>query len=122
MQQKLQQAGALLKKVKTYWGHPVPGRYMPFREIAAYAGGGIGAYFVMCLGMACILGTGNTLVMSTLGVAPTDLYIMYDDRTARGHYRQHAQQSGQVPPVYFDDGRSDSAALRGDGLVPVQSV
>lgn len=77
MQQKLQQAGALLKKVKTYWGHPMPGRYMPFREIAAYAGGGIGAYFVMCLGMACILGTGNTLVMSTLGVAPTDLYIMY---------------------------------------------
>ena len=64
-------------KVKTYWKIPPLNRYMTFKEIASYSGGGIGAYFIMTLGMACILGTGNTLISSTLGVDPTDMYIMY---------------------------------------------
>lgn len=66
-----------LGKVKTYWKTPMKGRYMPFREIAAYSGGGIGAYMLITLGTACILGTGNTLISSTLGVDATDMYILY---------------------------------------------
>ena len=66
-----------LGKVKTYWKNPMKGRYVPFKEIAAYSGGGIGAYMVMTLGTACILGTGNTLISSTLGVDATDMYILY---------------------------------------------
>lgn len=64
-------------KVKTYWKNPMKGRYMPFREIAAYSGGGIGAYFIITLGTACLLATGNTLISSTLGVDATDMYILY---------------------------------------------
>ncbi len=64
-------------KVKTYWKTPMKGRYMSFREIAAYSGGGIGAYMIITLGTACLLATGNTLISSTLGVDATDMYILY---------------------------------------------
>ncbi len=67
----------VLSNVKTYWKKPMKGRYMSFREIAAYSGGGIGAYMIITLGTACILGTGNTLISSTLGVGATDMYILY---------------------------------------------
>ncbi len=50
---------------------------MPFREIAAYSGGGIGAYMIITLGSACILGTGNTLISSTLGVDAMDMYWLH---------------------------------------------
>lgn len=67
----------LLSNLKTYWSKPMDGRYMPFKEIAAYSGGGIGAYMIITIGSACILGMGNTLISSTLGVDPNDMYIMY---------------------------------------------
>ncbi len=66
-----------VSKVKTYWKTPMKGRYMTFREIAAYSGGGLGAYMVITLGTACILATGNTLISSTLGVDAMDMYILY---------------------------------------------
>ena len=37
----------ILSDARTYWKIPMPGRYMTFKEIAAYAGGGIGAYFLI---------------------------------------------------------------------------
>lgn len=66
-----------IDKVKTYWKTPMVGRYMTFREIAAYAGGGIGAYMLITLGTAGLLSTGNTLISSTLGVDATHMYILY---------------------------------------------
>lgn len=66
-----------ISNLRTYWKTPMAGRYMTFREIAAYSGGGIGVYMVMTLGMACLLATNNTLLSSTLGVDATDMYIMY---------------------------------------------
>ncbi len=72
-----QKATGLRNDVKKYWKSPPKGRYMPFREIAAYSGGGIGAYMIITIGTACILGTNNVLISSTLGVAPMDMYIMY---------------------------------------------
>ena len=66
-----------ISKVRTYWKTPMAGRYMTFREIAAYSGGGIGAYFLITIGTACILGASNVLLTSTLGVDATDMYIMY---------------------------------------------
>ena len=53
------------------------GRFMPFKEIAAYSGGGIGAYMIITMGSACLLSSNNVLLSSTLGVDPTDMYIMY---------------------------------------------
>ncbi len=67
----------LLSNVKKYWNTPMEGRYVPFKEIAAYSGGGIGAYMIITIGSACILGTGNTLISSTLGVDALDMYVMY---------------------------------------------
>ena len=66
-----------IDKVRTYWKTPPKGRYMTFREIAAYSGGGIGAYMIITLGTACLLAMGNTLISSTLGVGATDMYILY---------------------------------------------
>lgn len=63
--------------VKTHWKTPPKGRYMPYREIAAYSGGGIGAYMIITLGNACLLSMGNTLISSTLGVGATDMYFLY---------------------------------------------
>ena len=66
-----------ISKVRTYWKTPMAGRYMTFKEIAAYSGGGIGAYMIITLGNACLLATNNTLLSSTLGIDPTDMYVMY---------------------------------------------
>lgn len=66
-----------ISKVRTYWKTPPLGRYMTFKEIAAYSGGGIGAYMIITLGTACLLAANNTLLSSTLGVGPKDMYIMY---------------------------------------------
>ena len=41
----IQKAKAFLGDFRTYWNIPMPGRYMTFKEIAAYAGGGIGAEY-----------------------------------------------------------------------------
>ncbi len=67
----------LVDQVRLYWNTPPEGRYMAFKEIAAYSGGGIGAYMVITLGTACLLSTGNTLISSALGVDAMDMYIMY---------------------------------------------
>ena len=45
-----QKVKGAVSDVKTYWKIPKLGRYMTYKEIAAYAGGGIGAYFIITLG------------------------------------------------------------------------
>lgn len=66
-----------VSKVRTYWKTPPLGRYMTFKEIAAYSGGGIGAYMIITLGTACLLSTNNVLLSNALGIGYTDMYIMY---------------------------------------------
>ena len=66
-----------VSKLKTYWKTPMAGRFMPFKEIAAYSGGGIGAYMIITMGSACLLSSNNVLLSSALGIDPTDMYIMY---------------------------------------------
>lgn len=66
-----------ISKVKTYWKTPPEGRYMTFKEIAAYSGGGIGAYMIITMGSACLLSSNNVLLSSALGIGATDMYIMY---------------------------------------------
>lgn len=73
----INKAKELVSNVSAYWKTPPKGRYMTFKEIAAYSGGGIGAYMIITLGTACLLATNNTLLSSTLGVDPTDMYVMY---------------------------------------------
>lgn len=72
-----QKALSLFEQVKYYWNDPPKGRFIPFREIASYAGGGIGAYLIINIATACLLSTNNTLISSSLGVDPTHMYILY---------------------------------------------
>lgn len=58
MAEKTQLSGkikTLIDNVKYYWKKPPKGRYMSFKEIAAYAFGGIGAYLIVCMSIPCIL-------------------------------------------------------------------
>lgn len=75
--QTKQKIKSMVNNLSLYWNHPMPKRYMTFKEIAAYSGGGIGAYCIITLGTACMFATTNTLLTSTLSVVPTDMYIMY---------------------------------------------
>ncbi len=72
-----EKATGLISNVKEHWKTPAKGRYMPYKEIAAYSGGGIGAYMIITMGSACLLSANNTLLSSTLGVDPLDMYVMY---------------------------------------------
>jgi Na+/melibiose symporter-like transporter len=72
-----EKATGLIYNVKTHWKSPAKGRYMPYKEIAAYSGGGIGAYMIITMGSACLLAVNSTLLSSTLGVDPMDMYAMY---------------------------------------------
>lgn len=72
-----EKATGLISNVKEHWKTPAKGRYMPYKEIAAYSGGGIGAYMIITMGSACLLSSNNVLLSSALGIGPTDMYIMY---------------------------------------------
>ena len=72
-----QKVSGLVSNVKTHWKTPAKGRYMPYKEIAAYSGGGIGAYMIITMGSACLLSSNNVLLSSALGIGATDMYIMY---------------------------------------------
>ena len=69
--------GGLVKDVKMHWNEPPKGRYMPFKEIVSYAGGGIGVKFLTVMATNMILSATNVLIGNTLGVEPIDMYIMY---------------------------------------------
>ncbi|MBQ5904751.1 MAG: MFS transporter [Clostridia bacterium] len=73
----VQKAKAFLGDFRTYWNIPMPGRYMTFKEIAAYAGGGIGAYFLITMGNALIVNTNNMIVGASIGISPTHMYLLY---------------------------------------------
>ena len=70
-------AQGFVDNIKTYWNIPMPGRYMNFKEIAAYAGGGIGAYFLISMGNQLIVNTNNMIVGAAIGLSPTHMYILY---------------------------------------------
>lgn len=67
----------LIKDVKTYWKKPMEGRYMPFKEIAAYSIGGIGAYSIFTMAQTLLLSTTNVIIGNTIGIQPMHMYIMY---------------------------------------------
>lgn len=66
-----------LSDFRLYWNIPMPGRYMTFKEIGSYAGGGIGAYFLIYMGNQLALNTNNMVIGDAIGIAPTHMYILY---------------------------------------------
>ena len=67
----------LARMVRAHWNEPPAGRYMPYKEIVSYAGGGIGVKFLAVMAMNMILSASNTLIGNTLGVKPLHVYILY---------------------------------------------
>ena len=72
-----QKVGSLIDNVRYYWNDPPKGNYMNFKEIAAYAVGGIGSYFIISMGMALLVSTTNMIVGGAIGIAPMDMYVLY---------------------------------------------
>lgn len=67
----------LVHSARSYWKTPPPGRYMPYKEIASLAGGGIGVRIITyCFGQMTI-STGNSLLGNTIGIDPIPLQIIY---------------------------------------------
>lgn len=74
---KLHNALKLLSSVKLYWKRPLPGRYMPFKEIVAYSVGGIGAYFLIYCAGTLMLSTTNMIIGNAIGIEPSIMYVLY---------------------------------------------
>lgn len=72
-----QKALGLIDNVRFYWKEPPKGRFMSFKEIVAYAGGGIGAYFIISMGMALVVSTTNMIVGGAIGIGAMDMYYLY---------------------------------------------
>lgn len=68
---------SLVSEVTNHWNEAPKGRYMPYREIVSYAGGGIGVKFLAVMATNMILSATNVLIGNTLGVEPIDVYILY---------------------------------------------
>ncbi|MDE7124740.1 MAG: MFS transporter, partial [Eubacterium sp.] len=72
-----QKITSTIDNVKYYWNDPPKGRFMTFKEIVAYAGGGIGAYFIISMGTALVVSTTNMIVGGAIGVDAMDMYVLY---------------------------------------------
>ncbi len=72
-----EKVSGLIDNVRYYWKEPPKGRFMSFKEIAAYSFGGIGFYFIVCMSYSCILGATNVFISGTIGIGMTDMYILY---------------------------------------------
>lgn len=72
-----QKVNGIIDNIRFYWKEPPRGRYMTFKEILAYSGGGIGAYLIVCMSAPCLLAATNVFITGTIGIGLTDMYVMY---------------------------------------------
>ena len=67
----------MLSSIKNNWKTAPEGRFIPFREIASLAVGGIGVKFIVYCVSTMILSVGNTLIGNTIGIPPKSIYFIY---------------------------------------------
>ena len=67
----------LLLSLKKYWKEPPEGRFVPFKEIAAIATGGMGVRFIVYCVSNMIISIGNVLIGNTIGITPSAMYVIY---------------------------------------------
>lgn len=72
-----QKVSSLIDNIRYYWKEPPKGRFMSFKEIGAYAFGGIGAYLIVTMSWTCLLAATNVFITGTIGIGPTDMYVLY---------------------------------------------
>ena len=67
----------LILSIKEHWKTAPDGRFIPFKEIASLAVGGIGVKFIVYCVSTMILSVGNTLIGNTIGIPPKSIYFIY---------------------------------------------
>lgn len=73
----INKAKNLLSDMKVYWKVPLKGRYMPFKEIAAYSFGGIGVYCIIYMSYTMVISATNVVMTNLTGIPPKHLLIIY---------------------------------------------
>lgn len=111
-----------LTAARLYWNTPPLGKYMTYKEIVAYSGGGIGVYFITTIVTSLIVSTTNSILASGIGIDYDDLYIIYivativgipftmlrarmvdNTRNKKGKYRSFLMKMG-IPTVLLSIG------------------
>lgn len=95
-----------VSSLKTYWKTPPKGRYIPFKEIAAYSIGGIGVKFVIQTVYYIGLSATSLLAGSALGLKNGDLVTLSLTATVIGIFL------GPLRGLIFDNTRNRAGKFR----------
>ena len=66
----------ILNTAKEYWSEPPKGSYIPYKEVASLSGAGFGVHWMTTLSSVISLDASSFLVGASIGLKPTDLYVM----------------------------------------------
>lgn len=121
----------LVSSVKTHWTTPPEGRYVPYKEIAAYSVGGIGVKFVIYTAWYIGLSATSLLAGSALGLKNGDLVKLTMIATVigiflvplRGMIIDNTRSSkGKFRPYLLYTGIPSGILLTGFAFLPSESM
>lgn len=72
----LTKAKSILSDAKAQWKVPGEGKYVPYKEVASYAVGGAGVYFITSLVGIISLNAGSMIVGASIGLKAMDIQTM----------------------------------------------
>jgi len=122
---------SLASSVKTHWTTPPEGRYVPYKEIAAYSVGGIGVKFVIYTAWYIGLSATSLLAGSALGLKNGDLVKLTMIATVigiflvplRGMIIDNTRSSkGKFRPYLLYTGIPSGILLTGFAFLPFESM
>lgn len=121
----------LVSSVKTHWTTPPEGRYVPYKEIAAYSVGGIGVKFVIYTAWYIGLSATSLLAGSALGLKNGDLVKLTMIATVigiflvplRGMIIDNTRSSkGKFRPYLLYTGIPSGILLTGFAFLPFENM
>lgn len=121
----------LVSSVKTHWTTPPEGRYVPYKEIAAYSVGGIGVKFVIYTAWYIGLSATSLLAGSAMGLKNGDLVKLTMIATVigiflvplRGMIIDNTRSSkGKFRPYLLYTGIPSGILLTGFAFLPFESM
>ena len=121
----------LVSSVKTHWTTPPEGRYVPYKEIAAYSVGGIGVKFVIYTAWYIGLSATSLLAGSALGLKNGDLVKLTMIATVIGIFLvplrgmiidNTRSDKGKFRPYLLYTGIPSGILLTGFAFLPFESM
>ena len=121
----------LVSSVKTHWTTPPEGRYVPYKEIAAYSVGGIGVKFVIYTAWYIGLSATSLLAGSALGLKNGDLVKLTMIATVIGIFLvplramiidNTRSSKGKFRPYLLYTGIPSGILLTGFAFLPFESM